>query len=1098
MPTYFPNRIEPKWQTYWLENKTFRAEDFSTKPKYYVLDMFPYPSGQGLHVGHPEGYTATDILARFMRMRGYNVLHPMGWDAFGLPAEQHAVNTGVHPRENTNQNIDRFRAQIRALGFSYDWDREISTTDPQYYKWTQWIFLKLYNTWYDKKSNRGRPLSELPIPAAVSAAGAQAVANYHDEHRLAYTAEAMVNWCPKLGTVLANEEVINGRSERGDHPVERMPLRQWMLRITCYAERLLNDLDGLDWPEPIKEMQRHWIGRSEGAEVDFLLLPESTDPEADVENWFAGRADAGFPAQPDHRIIRVYTTRPDTLFGATYMVLAPEHPMVDKITTADQAEEVATYRRQTAAKSDLDRTDLAKEKTGVFTGAYAVNPANARLIPVWIADYVLMGYGTGAIMAVPAHDSRDFEFARRFDLDIVEVVADPAETPQVMLKAYEWVGNWERRREETGSEDYLKVAVLVDPDFDIDSFREDIAENRHDPLWIEVRIHETRAQMVPGQDEPVGENALAISYLDDDFRPFIDEYVTEHQGLYLFSLDPADDEIEVDEEEDPTSVEAASAEDARTQPHHQGHHHAPGEECGEECEEHYDMTEAYTKEGIAMDSGIITGLPTAAAKQLMSSWLAQRGLGRVTVNYKLRDWLFSRQRYWGEPFPILLDENNGHRCLEENELPLLLPEVNDFQPTGTPDPPLSKATAWLHVERDGQIWRRETNTMPQWAGSCWYFLRFIDPHNDQVLIDPAKEKYWMPVDLYVGGAEHAVLHLLYSRFWHKVLHDAGVVHTAEPFQRLVNQGMILGEVEYTAYKLGDQWISPGELVEDETSHEMVHKKTRAKATPVKLTEEQVHKVQDHWVLTEQPDVRVDARAFKMSKSRGNVVNPDQVVREYGADALRLYEMFLGPLEATKPWNMKGVDGVWRFLNRLWRLIVDERAEEMTLVDAITDVAPDRDQARVMHQVIRGVTQDIEGMRFNTAISKLMEFSNYLQPLPQRPRVLLETMVLLLSPFAPHLAEELWQALGHNQTLAYEPWPLWDEALCAEETIEVVLQINSKVRSRLFTAPDTSDEVLLDMARADGKIAAELTGKEVVKSMVFGNRKGKLVNFVVKG
>ncbi|QDU61563.1 Leucine--tRNA ligase [Planctomycetes bacterium Pan216] len=930
MPTYFPKRIEPKWQQYWLENKTFRAVDGDSRPKYYILDMFPYPSGDGLHVGHPEGYTATDILARYRRMKGFNVLHPMGWDAFGLPAEQYAVETGTHPRITTERNINTFRRQIQSLGFSYDWDREVNTTDPGYVHWTQWIFLNLYNTWYDEAADRGRPIDELPIPGDVTKAGERAIADYRNEHRLAYIAHAPVNWCAALGTVLANEEVINGVSERGGHPVTRLPMRQWMLRITTYAERLINDLVPLDWPEAIKEMQRNWIGRSEGAEVDFLLA------EADgAEQWFADRGKSGFPKQAEEMVVRVYTTRPDTLFGATYMVLAPEHPLVDRITTAEQKEAVATYREEAAAKSDLDRTDLAKDKTGVFTGAYAINPVDKRKIPVWIADYVLMGYGTGAIMAVPAHDERDHEFATAFGLEIIPVVEPP-------------------------------------------------------------------------KDAKVKEGVC------------------------------------------------------------------------------------FAGEGTAINSGLIDGLPTKKAKSRISDWLGEQGVGRKAVNYKLRDWLFSRQRYWGEPFPVLLDDEGNHYPVESDDLPVPLPELEDFKPTGTPEPPLSKAKDWLTVERDGKNYRRETNTMPQWAGSCWYYLRYIDPTNSGAGWDKEKENYWMPVDLYVGGAEHAVLHLLYARFWHKVLFDLGYVHTPEPFQQLVNQGMILGEMEFVGYRSPEGWVSL-----ERTDGKGFLKGAKTALEAVSLSNDQVKKEGSDFVLAEDPTIKVDARSYKMSKSRGNVINPDHVVDEYGADALRLYEMFMGPLEATKPWSMKGVEGVWRFLNRVWRVIVDDRSEEMALLPAVVDAEPSRDELRVLHQTIRGVGDDIDAMRFNTAISKLMEFVNFLNPLEKRPKALLEPLVLMLSPFAPHMAEELWEALGHEETLAYVPWPAFDEKLCQEDEIEVVLQINNKVRSRMKAAADADDAALIAAAREDEKIVEMTSGKQVIKELVVASRKGKLVNFVVK-
>ena len=1072
MPTYFPKKIEPKWQAYWLEHKTFRARDDASGPKYYILDMFPYPSGDGLHVGHPEGYTATDILARYKRMRGFNVLHPMGWDAFGLPAEQYAVETGTHPRVTTAQNVATFRRQIQSLGFSYDWDREINTTDPGYYRWTQWIFLKLYDTWYDTEQGRGRPIAELPIPPEVQAQGADVVRAYRDARRLAQVAEVPVNWCEGLGTVLANEEVINGRSERGGHPVVRLPLKQWMLRITSYAERLLADLEPLDWPEPIKEMQRNWIGRSEGAEVDFLICPADHDASS-VERWFNDREQHGWPQEPDALTIRVYTTRPDTLFGATYMVLAPEHPLVDRVTTPEQKSAVSTYREQAARKSDMDRTDLAKEKTGVFTGAYAINPVNGHAIPVWIADYVMMGYGTGAIMAVPAHDERDFEFAKKFDLEIVDVVVDPGEEPSVLLQMHRWLGDWERRADREDDSQYLKVVIPVGCGFDIDSFQADIETNQADPLWSEVRC------FVEPDEETGG---VAISYLHDDFPDILLEYVeqTEESQLLVFTLDPVSD----DSIDELTAEEEAEAEQDG------------GVEDSDHDEDEADS--AFTGEGISIDSGIITGLPTAEAKTAITAWLEARGLGKGAVNYKLRDWLFSRQRYWGEPFPILLDDQDRHQPLAESELPVQLPELSDYKPTGTPEPPLSKAGDWLIVERDGQRLRRETNTMPQWAGSCWYYLRFIDPDNDQAAVALDKERYWMPVDLYVGGAEHAVLHLLYARFWHKVLYDLGVVHTPEPFQKLVNQGMILGELEFLGYRAGERWVNVDDLVDANSDSGKACGVTGEPAEPVKLTGEQVHKVGDRWVLAEDERIHVDARAFKMSKSRRNVINPDEVVDGYGADSLRIYEMFMGPLEATKPWSMSGVDGVWRFLNRVWRLMIDEDAEELRLAEAVAEVEPTRQQLRMLHLAIRGVTEDLEAMRFNTAISKLMELTNFLNREKARPRQVLETMLLLLSPFAPHLAEELWAVFGHQQTLAYEPWPVYDESLCQADQVEVAVQINNKVRSKLTVAPDLPDDELIRLAIADAKIQELTGGKQIIKQLVVASRKGKLVNLVVKG
>ena len=762
MSRYDPAAIEPKWQGYWDENRTFSVTEDRSKPKFYCLDMFPYPSGSGLHVGHPEGYTATDILCRYKRNRGFNVLHPMGWDAFGLPAEQYALDTGTHPASTTQRNIQTFKRQIKSLGFSYDWEREVDTTDPGYYRWTQWIFLQLH------------------------------------EKGLAYIAEVPVNWCPALGTVLANEEVVDGRSERGQHPVVRKPMRQWMLRITEYADRLLDDLEGLDWPEGIKAMQRDWIGRSFGAEVDFPVV--------------------GHDAK-----ISVFTTRPDTLFGATYMVLAPEHPLVEQITTPDRRVEVAGYVEAAGRKSERDRITDVKTKTGVFTGAYAENPVNDEQIPVWISDYVLISYGTGAIMAVPAHDERDYAFATAFGLPIVEVVSGG-----------------------------------------------DVSK------------------------------------------------------------------------------------------------------------------EAYSGDGVLVNSGLISGLSVLDGKAKITAWLEAQGKGKGTVNYKLRDWLFSRQRYWGEPFPLVHAEDGEIVLLDESELPLLLPEVETYQPSGTGESPLATISDWVEVTLpDGRRGRRETNTMPQWAGSCWYYLRYLDPDNDTAAWDPEKERYWMPVDLYVGGAEHAVLHLLYARFWHKVLFDLGVVSTVEPFQKLFNQGMILGEDNQ-----------------------------------------------------------------KMSKSRGNVVNPDEVVDAYGADSMRLYEMFMGPLEATKPWQMSGVEGVRRFLERVWRLLVDQDSDAC-LAD---DEAPSDAVLRAMHKTVKKVTADLEGLRFNTAISAMMELVNVLTPLAERPREALSVLVRLVSPFAPHLGGELWQRLGNAESIAYAPWPTYDDALTLDATVGYAVQVNGKLRGQLVGSP----------------------------------------------
>ena len=925
MPSYLPASIEPKWQTHWQTNKTFKTVTDATKPKYYILDMFPYPSGAGLHVGHPEGYTATDILARYKRMRGFNVLHPMGWDAFGLPAEQFAIETGTHPRATTERNINNFRRQIQSLGFSYDWDREVDTTDPSYYKWTQWIFLLLYDTWYDQAEKRGRPIAELPIPPTVTAEGDCAIRQFVDAKRLAFQAEIPVNWCQVLGTVLANEEVIDGRSERGGHPVIRIPLKQWQLRITEYAERLIDDLDMVDWPDSVKKMQRDWIGKSEGAEVAFTALGSSGNAET----------------------IRVFTTRPDTLFGATYMVLAPEHPLVDSLTVPSQKEHVKTYRDQTSRKSDLERTDLAKSKTGVFTGSFAQNPVNGAQIPIWIADYVLSGYGTGAIMAVPAHDERDYEFAQTFGLNIVTVVK-PSEA------------------------------------------------------WL-IKTGSTR-------------------------------------------------EI---------------------------------------------LTEAYSEMGEVIASGEFDGLDSLTCKAKITDWLAAKGLGQKRIHYKLRDWLFSRQRYWGEPFPLLheIDQagNPTGRIdpVDFADLPLQLPELEDYKPSGRPEAPLGKATDWVSVTKNGRSYRRELNTMPQWAGSCWYYLRYIDPKNPIAFLDKEEEKHWMPVDLYVGGAEHAVLHLMYSRFWHKLLFDRGHVSHAEPFQKLVNQGMILGETEFTGFQDNGAWVSAKEVDFDGGVGRI--KRSQKEIDKVRLVEEQVEKKGEFFVLKDNGDIRIDARAYKMSKSRGNVINPDEVVSAFGADSLRLYEMFMGPLEATKPWSMRGVEGVFRFLGRVWRLFVDERAESVALSPAVNSDPADKETLRLLHKTIQKVTDDLDGMRFNTAISAMMEYTNHLTPMATKSREALEPFVLLLAPYAPHLAEEMWSLLGHNTTLAYAPWPIADKTLLVADTIEIPVQIAGKVRARISVPPGLSHDALQAAALADPKIQAQLAGKTIKKAIIVLD---KMVNLVL--
>jgi len=977
--------IEKKWQEHWLEHQTFRAlepEEAGSIPKAYVLDMFPYPSGAGLHVGHPEGYTATDIVSRYLRMRGYNVLHPMGWDAFGLPAEQYAIKNNIHPRKTTADNIANFRRQIQMLGLSYDWQREINTTEPNYYKWTQWIFLQLFNSYFDPVDLKAKPIAHLvnelenenlvvgpdgSVRSNPTADGMEEIAGevrierlwreltpgeqqeVIASQRLAYTDEVPVNWCPGLGTVLSNEEVVDGRSVEGKHPVERRPMLQWMLRITSYADRLIADLDTLDWPESLKEMQRNWIGRSEGAHVDFDVEVTDTSTSADGEG--------------EDSFVTVFTTRPDTLHGATYMVLAPEHPLVDRITPPSHRETIEAYRTECAAKSERERLSEGKKKTGAFTGAFAINPANKQRIPIYIADYVLIGYGTGAIMAVPAHDERDFEFAKAFELPIRAVVMPP----EAWLKQ-----NW------TGSD--------------------------------------------------------AVKELRAEYLRNAGEFKTAFVGV-----------------------------------------------------------------GEAVQSAELDGLQTAQAKSKMIDILEEAGDGRRAITYKLRDWLFSRQRYWGEPFPILLDSHGYAHAVEESELPVTLPEMSDFKPTGTPEPPLSKVTEWTHVTRDGQPMTRETNTMPQWAGSCWYYLRFIDPKNTERFVDPVKEKYWMPIDLYVGGVEHAVLHLLYSRFWHKVLFDLGHVSTPEPFRRLVNQGLILGEQEYTAFWAGDTPVSitdVRDIIEEDVSGRMtmigVHRQTGQKLVGTKMPEDKVEKRGEGYVLKEHPTIRVDSRAFKMSKSRGNVVNPDDIVRDYGADCFRLYEMYMGPLEQQKPWNTRDIVGMSRFLNSVWRnLIGDEEANPGTTRIASGAIPEALD--RQMHRAIKKVGEDIESLRFNTAIAELIKLNNELTALPNIPRDLAENLTLMLAPLAPHIAEELWRRLGHERSLARRPWPTFDPAKLVESTMELPIQVNGKVRDKLTVSADADEATILQAAETAAAVQPWIAGKSVKKRIYVPK---KLVNFVV--
>jgi leucyl-tRNA synthetase len=880
------HEIEKKWQKYWEENKTFKTpEDLTNPKKCYILDMFPYPSGAGLHVGHPEGYTATDIYSRYKRMKGFNVLHPMGWDAFGLPAEQYAIQTGTHPAATTINNCNTFRRQIKELGLSYDWDREINTTDPEYFKWTQWIFIRLYNTWFDEIQQKGRPVSELPIPVDIKQLGQSEVRKYIDTKRLAYYDNAQVWWCPSCRIVCSNEEVLtDGTHEKCGNIVEKKYLKQWMLRIQLYADRLLRGIDDLDWPAGIKDMQRNWIGCSTGAEVDFTIdgLNEK---------------------------LTVFTTRPDTLFGATYMVIAPEHQLTDLITLPPQKDSVQKYIKASALKSDLDRTDLSKEKTGVFTGRYAINPVNRKKIPIWVADYVLTGYGTGAIMAVPAHDTRDFEFAMKFDLPVI---------------------------------------CIQDPDVNDYEQRQNIIEGRE--CWTE-------------------------------------------DGRYINSSDAS------------TGID-------------------------------------------------INGLNKEAGIAKIISWLEAKGLGKAKVNFKLRDWLFSRQRYWGEPFPVIHWEDGEITLLDETELPLELPELDKYLPGETGESPLSNATEWINVtDSNGRRGKRETNTMPQWAGSCWYYLRFVDPHNKKQIFDPAFEKYWMPIDLYIGGAEHAVLHLLYSRFWHKVLFDLGIVSTDEPYKKLFNQGMILAFAYETS---GGAKIS-GDMVE-ERDGKYFHKDTGEELRQI---------------------------VAKMSKSLKNVVNPDDVVKNFGADSLRLYEMFLGPLDITKPWDEKGVKGVFGFLGRAFRFISNP--------ENIITGEEDPEILKGLHQAIKKVEGDIENLRFNTAISAMMIFLNLATKKGKITNDTAGTFVKLLSPFAPHLAEELWSLLGNDNTITFEPWPGFREEYLKEEVFEYPVSFNGKTRFKIELPVNMPKEEIISQVISDDRAKKWLGSKPPVKIIVVPNR---IVNVVV--
>lgn len=879
--------IEKKWQQYWADNKTFKSEIDLAKPKFYCLDMFPYPSGAGLHVGHPEGYTATDIVCRYKRANGFNVLHPMGWDAFGLPAEQYAIQTGTHPAITTQNNCDTFRRQIQSLGLSYDWEREINTTDPDYFKWTQWIFIRLFNTWFDSAQNRGRDIKELPIPDEIKDKGTAAVQQYRATKRLAYYDNAQVWYCRNCKTVCANEEVLNDGSHEkcGTKEVERRYLKQWMLRIPHYAERLLDGLGELDWPEGVKDMQRNWIGKSTGAEVDFTI--EGTDKK-----------------------LRVYTTRPDTLFGATYMVVAPEHELVDVITTNEKSHEVKAYIQDSALKSDLDRTELAKTKSGVFTGSYAINPINGAKIQIWVADYVLMGYGTGAIMAVPAHDERDFEFAQTYHIPIV-CILDPKNAPEE-----------------------LREKVLSG-----------------EACWTE-------------------------------------------DGAYINS---SNKELGI----------------------------------------------------------VINGLSKEEGIKTVTNWLGLNGLGKSTTNYKLRDWLFSRQRYWGEPFPVIHWEDGEISVLNDNELPLALPKVEKYLPGESGESPLSNAGDWLIVtDENGRKGRRETNTMPQWAGSCWYYLRFTDPNNGQEPFGKVAENYWMPVDLYVGGAEHAVLHLLYSRFWHKVLFDLGIVSTDEPFRKLFNQGMILA----FAYETSSGSKVPSDQVEERDGK--------------------------FFGLTTGEELR--QIVAKMSKSLKNVVNPDDVVNNYGADSLRLFEMFIGPLDATKPWTENGVKGVYNFLRRVVAFFGEPKN--------IADGEERKETLKILHQTIRKVGDDIEEMKFNTAISQMMVFTNHCYKVGNVARKTAICFFQLLAPFAPHLAEELWELNGQQSALSYCPWPLFEASYLTEDTFEYPVSFNGKVRFKLALAVGLPNDQIEKEVLAHDLTSKWTEGKEVSKIIIVAN---KIINVVVK-
>ena len=908
MSDYNFQEIEKKWQEYWSDNQVFRTPESPEKPKYYVLDMFPYPSGAGLHVGHPLGYIATDIVARYKRAKGYNVLHPMGFDSFGLPAEQYAIKTGQHPAATTETNIARFKQQLEVLGFSYDWEREVRTSDPDYYRWTQWIFLKLFNSFFDRTQNKARDINELEIPSGLSKKEEQEFIN---NHRLAYQAEIAVNWCPALGTVLANEEVVGGVSERGGHPVVRKPMRQWMLRITEYADRLLDGLEELDWPESIKTSQRNWIGRSYGAEINFGI-------------------------QHSDELIKVYTTRPDTIFGVTYMVLAPEHPLVSKITTEAQQAQVSSYLEKTSKKSDLERSDLDKSKTGVFTGAMAINPINQEEIPIWISDYVLISYGTGAVMAVPGGDQRDFEFAKEFDLPIIPVIT------------------------ENGSE--------------------------------------------------------------------------------------------------PSKV----------------------------------LTEAYPGHGTMINSGTYNGMDSKEFTKVIIQRIEDKGLGKAAVNYKLRDWIFTRQRYWGEPIPLIHTKEHGVVGVPEAELPVILPEVPDYKPTQDGESPLAKAKEWVNTTSpiDGSAATRETNTMPQWAGSCWYYLRFMDPHNEQKLGDDQKLKLWSPVDLYVGGAEHAVLHLLYARFWHKVLFDLGYVPTGEPFQKLVNQGMIQGRSNFV-YRINDTNTFVSYNLRKDYQTTAIH-------VDIDLCHHDILDIEafKQW----QPDLAnaefiledgkyvCGSEVEKMSKSKLNVISPDDIVNRYGADTLRMYEMFLGPLEQGKPWSTHGIDGVFKFLRKFWNLFFDETGQ-LTIEDA----AATGEELKITHQTIKKIGEDIERLSLNTCVSSMMICVNELTSLGCRKRSILQDLVLVIAPFAPHIAEELWQVLGNSGSVSKHKFPDYNEEYLKEDSYEYPVSVNGKMRAKM-RFPVDMDRGDIEKQVLESEVIQKWMGDKAPKKVIVVP--GKIVNVVV--